>query len=36
MRSAIRGEFLGALLFCGVLPLITLIGMTIDYLRHVR
>lgn len=36
MRSAVRGEFLGAVLFCGVLPLIVFVSVTIDYLRHVR
>ena len=36
MRPLCRGEFFGAVLFCTVLPLIGLIGVTVDYLRHAR
>jgi len=27
-------EFVGALLFCGILPAIEIAGILIDYLRH--
>jgi hypothetical protein len=35
-RVSSPGEFLGAVLFCVVLPLISMIGLVIDYVRHVR
>jgi len=35
-RTSSRGEFVGAVLFCVVLPLLSVVGLVIDYIRHVR
>jgi hypothetical protein len=34
-KRASPWEFIGAVLFCGVLPTMTAIGILLDYLRHV-
>ena len=36
MNRSPRGEFVGALLFCGVLPLVELIGIVVDYIGHLH
>ena len=33
--QVLRGEFIGAILFCIVLPLVTTIGIVVNYVRHV-
>jgi hypothetical protein len=33
-RTSTRGEFVGAILFCLVLPALSVAGLVIDYFRH--
>ena len=33
-ERVLRGEFIGALLFCIVLPLIAAVSVTLQYVRH--
>jgi hypothetical protein len=35
-RRTVRGEFLGIVLFGYALPLVWVIGVVVDYLRHAR
>ena len=35
-RRPVRGEFLGVVLFGYALPLVWVIGIVVDYLRHAR